>query len=81
MYASGSYHEPRVHRTPHYASQRIPCPLIKPIQKIIEPMFYHICGRSVIKPENWEVSSFRKHACYVDFLTMDRIRELYFQIL
>lgn len=39
------------HSPTNNPAQWVPCPVIKPIQKIVKPIINHIMSRTVIKPE------------------------------
>ena len=39
------------HRASHNPTKRVPGSVIKPVEKVVEPMIYHIMCGSVVKPE------------------------------
>ena len=52
MYASWGDHKARVDCATHNTAKRVPCSLIKPVEKIVEAMFYHVRCGSVVEPEH-----------------------------
>lgn len=50
--APGRYHQAGVNGAPDDPPQRVPSPLVEPIQEVVETMFDHIGRGAIIKPEN-----------------------------
>lgn len=50
MYGTRRDHQSWIDCATHNPPQWIPCSLVEPVQKVIEPMLDHICGCTVVKP-------------------------------
>jgi len=50
VYGTGRDHQSRVDGSADNPAKRIPCSLIKPVEKIIETVFDHVCCCTVVEP-------------------------------
>ena len=69
-------HEPRVDGATHNPAQRVPRPLVKPVEKVVEAVLHHVRCRSVVEPDGGEQQLISEPTTWkgTSWLTRDQTR-------